>query len=437
MLKRASVKLSLFSFAILLFVWGCGATGGGDTYRSEVYSSQNAQYRGGLEVSQDRKSIRIYGTIPCYSNYYSYTGQWISIQNGGISEFTHVCGSSRNTYGIEIQSGQIRAYYKNVSNPNGVYGNWIPLCPQGGGISSAGSYRIETNSSSNIRFCYYDGYGQQWVCGNWVQYDCGPSCPQGYTYDSASNLCIADPIYTCPSGYAYNSSTGKCEATPDANWSCPLDPNRPCIQEGTGYFCSPYDCLDATTIPPTSNDTQQGANDIPADGQVTEQGCMGTVYVFNGRDMRCRPPGTQTGFSDCCKKTKTWFGLAQCNETEKQLAALRSWGRLDGNCHYVGSYCAEKWFGTCVQRKKTYCCFSSPLARIIHEQGRPQLGIGWGSAKSPNCRGFTIEEFQKIDFSKIDFSEWIEEEVSKNIAPQINQSINNVINQLPSQFQSQ
>nr|HEC1719610.1 mating pair stabilization protein [Campylobacter jejuni] len=32
---------------------------------------------------------------------------------------------------------------------------------------------------------------------------------------------------------------------------------------------------------------------------------------------------------------------------------------------------------------------------------------GWGSPKSPDYRGFTPEEFQKLDFSKIDLSEFI------------------------------
>ena len=29
----------------------------------------------------------------------------------------------------------------------------------------------------------------------------------------------------------------------------------------------------------------------------------------------------------------------------------------------------------------------------------------WGSAKAPNCEGFTPEEFQMLDFSQIDLSE--------------------------------
>lgn len=249
-----------------------------------------------------------------------------------------------------------------------------------------------------------------------------------------------DPVPGCPSGYIYVSSRSRCEAPSDVSMSCPLDPSLPCIQNEDGkYYCSPYQCLDAEQYPPVSEDTQEGSNDIPADGTVDENGCNGTIYVFNGRDMRCRPPGTQTGASDCCKKTKTWFGLGKCKETERQLAALRSWGELEGRCHYVGKYCAEYWgpdcCKVCVQMKKTFCCFTSPLARIIHEQGRPQLGIGWGTPEAPNCRGFTTQEFQKLDFSKIDFSEWIEEEVKAKIAPSVESNISNAVQNIQGQFQ--
>jgi len=50
------------------------------------------------------------------------------------------------------------------------------------------------------------------------------------------------------------------------------------------------------------------------------------------------------------------------------------------------------------------------MGRIIHEQGRIQLqkfnpNGNWGSTGSPNCEGFTPEEFQMLDFSQIDLSE--------------------------------
>ena len=41
------------------------------------------------------------------------------------------------------------------------------------------------------------------------------------------------------------------------------------------------------------------------------------------------------------------------------------------------------------------------LGRILHQQARPQLGLGWG-----NCRGFTVAEIRRIDFDRLDLSEF-------------------------------
>jgi conjugal transfer mating pair stabilization protein TraN len=79
--------------------------------------------------------------------------------------------------------------------------------------------------------------------------------------------------------------------------------------------------------------------------------------------------------------------------------------------------------------KQTSCCFQSQLARIMHEQGRPQLqsfSSGWGTAQNPICRGFTPEEFQALNFSIMDLSEW-EASLSANMT-QIEPMIQNFIN---------
>ena len=114
----------------------------------------------------------------------------------------------------------------------------------------------------------------------------------------------------------------------------------------------------------------------------------------------------------------------------------------NGLCHYVGSYCKKSWPGVgCVQRAKVYCCFNSKLARIVHEQGRPQLKNFAGSRKnmwgdpedSPKCRGFTPQEFQMLDFSRIDLSEWyadINAKAKETIQNRLNQNVTNFINNL-------
>lgn len=201
--------------------------------------------------------------------------------------------------------------------------------------------------------------------------------------------------------------------------------NGQCVGTYQGCPLGNYACTDITGNV-TDTDVAEGTNDAQNDGEVDENGkCLGTIHIFSGRDDRCRPSGIQTGGTSCCNKGTAWFGLKECTEAEKALGKMREYGDLDGNCHKVGTYCSEKWpvIG-CVQKKETYCCFSSPLARTMHEGGRPQLGISWGTPENPSCRGFTIEEFQKIDFSKIDFSEWIKYEL-----PNVQQgSITNIKN---------
>lgn len=98
-----------------------------------------------------------------------------------------------------------------------------------------------------------------------------------------------------------------------------------------------------------------------------------------------------------------------------------------GFCHELGTYCKTKWLGQCVQKAKSYCCFNSKMARIIHEQGRAQLKNfdGFGDTKEPDCRGFSPEEFQALDFSQIDMTEYYNDLVHST-QQNIQESINNM-----------
>ena len=63
-------------------------------------------------------------------------------------------------------------------------------------------------------------------------------------------------------------------------------------------------------------------------------------------------------------------------------------------CVQVGTYCVEKEpiTKTCIRKKTVFCCFGSKFAKLLQEQGKPQLGQNFGSPEHPNCRGFTAEE---------------------------------------------
>ena len=76
-----------------------------------------------------------------------------------------------------------------------------------------------------------------------------------------------------------------------------------------------------------------------------------------------------------------------------------------GFCHRVGTYCSSSFLGICSAKKTAYCCFESKLSRILQEQGRPQIGKAWDSPKHETCRGFSVDEFARLDLSRMNFTE--------------------------------
>jgi len=95
--------------------------------------------------------------------------------------------------------------------------------------------------------------------------------------------------------------------------------------------------------------------------------------------------------------------MMECDQSDIVTGSMRG----EGLCHKIGSWCASRSLGSCSETREGHCCFASKLARIIQEQGRAQLGKGWGRAKEPSCETFTKEEFARIDFDRIDFSEFL------------------------------
>jgi len=96
-----------------------------------------------------------------------------------------------------------------------------------------------------------------------------------------------------------------------------------------------------------------------------------------------------------CEEEELAFGIQQVNRM----------------CHRVGVYCSQQVtvFGAdkCVVETETYCCFSSPFARIINEQLRLQgIGPEWGEATDPNCDGIPISQLENVDWDLVDLSEW-------------------------------
>ena len=102
-----------------------------------------------------------------------------------------------------------------------------------------------------------------------------------------------------------------------------------------------------------------------------------------------------------------------CEESELQLGVKRQLR----SCTYIGEYCNHDSFFGCIEERRTFCCYQSPLSRIVAEQGLPQLGMNFGTPESPDCSGFTVAELQSLDWTRIDLSEWYGVLVTENQLP--------------------
>lgn len=189
-----------------------------------------------------------------------------------------------------------------------------------------------------------------------------------------------------------------------------------CI-ERLNTFCAiaenePYkDCIEWKAV---QDEVQSGAEDDPNEVQPPAGGIGGAIGAA----------GTVAQvlmFSPSSFAAQQGIGLIQqiftcksaMSEEEKALP-----NRLNANlCIYVGEYCSKqvKILGVklCRTKKKTYCCFNSTLARIINTEGNKQLGRNMGDPKGATCNGFTIDEFGKLDLSKMDLTEFVEEVTAK------------------------
>ncbi|SMG59831.1 type-F conjugative transfer system mating-pair stabilization protein TraN [Cedecea sp. NFIX57] len=205
---------------------------------------------------------------------------------------------------------------------------------------------------------------------------------------------------------AFTSETGVC-LHQNATYSCETRTTGQQMICGGEIYCLDGDCDKARNG--TNNDF------APAVSQLAALAAAGKdVAALNGKDVKAFTGHAKfckkfaVGFSNCCQDGG-WgqsAGLARCSSEEKALGKAKE-DRLTVS---VGEFCSKKVLGVCVEKKRGYCQFDSKLAQIVQEQGRAwQLGIGFGAASSPDCRGITVPELQHINFRQLDFSSFTDD----------------------------
>jgi conjugal transfer mating pair stabilization protein TraN len=190
-------------------------------------------------------------------------------------------------------------------------------------------------------------------------------------------------------------------------YDCPV-PDQPAnsnqfICDGDVY------CIDGSceTIQREANDEFKDAVvALNAMNQARREFDPDNLTLFKGTHESCS--SKVFGILNCCKGKG--FPLIPGIQLLVALGCSREEMLLhqkdaQGLCAYVGTYCSSSFLGVCLTKRKVYCCFESKLSRILQEQGRQQLNKPWGKPKTEQCSGFTIDEFARLDLSRMDFSE--------------------------------
>ena len=266
-----------------------------------------------------------------------------------------------------------------------------------------------------------DGFEVSRPCWQWsyvktCQYPSKNDCRlYEHCYDLGTKECLLkDSLGNCVN-HKKEFSCKSWEATQKENKEARIDLVE---KDGpTGLVCTGVPCIDGNCVDKsylTNGEMMDAVSKLHAASNMQPDKDH-NFNLFAGFSSHCSKK--PAGFSNCCPGTVKGWGKhlgAICTKDEISLINLRE-KKL---CVYVG----KKSSGTKPfhVNKHYFCCFGNTLERIIQVEGRKQLGLNFGSDGNPDCRGLTIEEItgydkygnergKGLDFSKMDFSDFIKE----------------------------
>jgi conjugal transfer mating pair stabilization protein TraN len=180
--------------------------------------------------------------------------------------------------------------------------------------------------------------------------------------------------------------------------------------ESKKIVCKGIPCIDGNCVDKSYNmdaDMMESVSQLYSVSQMKEIGSM-MSNIFPGTHNYCRkkPNGTM----NCCKGAGWLKQLgAGCSSDEQILHKKRAKNLCIGLDPPQKS--GTKPFHV---TKHHFCCFGNLFTKVFQMQARKQLGKNFGSGKSPDCKGIALQEIVKLDFEKMDFSEFAHE-VQKNM----------------------
>lgn len=295
-------------------------------------------------------------------------------------------------------------------------------------IIIAGHFVIMNKAAADVRFsssypcnnaskvCAVKG-GERIIDGIKVYKDCWEySYVKTCNYPSKNDCCLYEHCYAVGNaGCLLQDSQGGCvnmrKEFSCKSWNSVNKQNQTARvdlveKEGEeGLVCKGIPCIDGNCFDKSYLTNGEMMDSLSKLSMVSNMKADGqqNFNLFAGNNNHCSKK--VTGYSNCCGEAGKGWGTqigAHCTPDEKLLAKNRG----ENKCIYVGKQNTGK-MKTVV--KHHYCCFSTLLDKVVQVEARKQLGRGWGSPGYPDCRGLTLEEIQRLDFSKMDFSEFIED----------------------------
>jgi hypothetical protein len=174
-----------------------------------------------------------------------------------------------------------------------------------------------------------------------------------------------------------------------------------------GLVCKGIPCIDGNCVDKsyqTNGEMMDSISKLYAVSQA--KGANDPNFkLFEGTGAHCSKKAS--GYNNCCHTDVKGWGKnigAGCSESERQLME----SRRKKLAVYVGKENKQTMRVTTVV-KHHYCTFGNMLFKVIQVEGRKQLGLNFGRGGSPDCRGLTLAEIMRLDFDKMDFSEFIED----------------------------
>jgi len=182
--------------------------------------------------------------------------------------------------------------------------------------------------------------------------------------------------------------------------------------------CKGIPCIDGHCVDKSYNSNNEMMDSVSRLYAISEmKGVTDLNFkLFAGYAAHCSKKPTD--YSNCCKLNggaNNWghnLG-ARCSKDEQTLIEQRK----KNLCVYVG----KSTSGSVLKiNKHHWCCFGNILNKVLQVEGRKQLGMSFGSGGNTDCRGLTLEELLRLDFDKMDFTEFEAEILKKMKLPKDN-----------------